>query len=206
MYRVITVERECGCGDADIALEISRKLDWKLWDQGLTGEIAESGGVDRSVVESCEERLDGPFKRLAKLFARGSYERHIPTENTEAFGSDTFVVLGKKIIERIAADGNCVIVGRGASYFLKDYDDVFHVFLYAPYAEKLRRLLESGKKKHEAEALLYQVDRNRMSFVKHYFGAGWPTRSLHHLMVNTATGNENVVSSILHMMRVMERQ
>jgi hypothetical protein len=48
------------------------------------------------------------------------------------------------------------------------------------------------------------VDRDRISFVKHYFGADWPTRSLYHLMVNTAIGNENVLCTILGTMRMLE--
>jgi cytidylate kinase len=206
MYRIITLERECGCGDADIAVEIAGRLGWKLWDRGLTEEIAKSAGVDCSAVESCEERVDSPLKRVAKIFLHGSYERRIPMECAEPFDPDTFVVLSKNIIERIAAEGNCIIMGRGASYFLRERDDAFHVFLYAPHAEKLRRLLEAGKQKQEAEDLLDRVDRNRALFAKHYFGADWPTPSLHHLMINTATGNESVVSCILHVMRAMERR
>jgi hypothetical protein len=42
--------------------------------------------------------------------------------------------------------------------------------------------------------------------VKHYFGADWPTRSLYHVMINTAMGDENVLSTILHSMRSTERE
>ena len=34
------------------------------------------------------------------------------------------------------------------------------------------------------------VDRERIAYIKHYFNADWPTRSLYHLMLNTAVGNE----------------
>ena len=46
-------------------------------------------------------------------------------------------------------------------------------------------------------------DRERMFFVKHYFGADWPTRSLYHMMINTAIGDETVISTILHTMRTL---
>ena len=48
------------------------------------------------------------------------------------------------------------------------------------------------------------VDRERMLFIKHYFGADWPTRSLYHMMINTALGDENVISMILHSMRTLD--
>jgi cytidylate kinase len=107
-------------------------------------------------------------------------------------------------MREIAEQGNCVIVGRGAPYFLRDRSDVFHVFLYAPRGEKLRRIQEQGRSLHDAEDLVDTVDRERMLFIKHYFGADWPTRSLYHIMINTALGDENVIAMILHSMRTLE--
>jgi len=99
-----------------------------------------------------------------------------------------------------------VFVGRGAPYFLRGRTDAFHVFLYAPRAEKRRRLLQLGKTGREADELLDSVDRDRIEFVKHYFGADWPTRSLYHMMINTAMGDDNVVKLILQTMQALERQ
>ena len=44
----------------------------------------------------------------------------------------------------------------------------------------------------------------RIAFVKHYFDADWPTRSLYHVMINTAVGNESVIETILHTMHLVE--
>ena len=107
-------------------------------------------------------------------------------------------------MRKVASAGNCVIVGRGAPYFLRDRPDVFHVFLYAPRAEKIRRLQLLGKSQNEAEELVDTVDRDRMEFVKYYFNADWPTRSLYHMMINTAIGNEQVLSAILSMKETLE--
>ena len=41
---------------------------------------------------------------------------------------------------------------RGASSFLRDRDDSFHVFVYAPWDEKISRVRLSGKSKAEAVA------------------------------------------------------
>jgi cytidylate kinase len=97
-------------------------------------------------------------------------------------------------------------VGRGAPYFLREFPDVFHVFLYASRAEKLRRLKAAGQREEEAAELVDTVDRDRMEFVKHYFNADWPTRCLYHVMINTAVGNESVISTILSTKQVLESQ
>jgi len=43
-----------------------------------------------------------------------------------------------------------------------------------------------------------------VAYVKHYFNADWPTRSLYHVMLNTAVGNEPVISTILTTMHLVE--
>ncbi|HKW19070.1 MAG TPA: cytidylate kinase-like family protein [Terriglobales bacterium] len=205
MYRVITIEREYGCGAAEIARKLASQLGWKLWDRDLTAEIARVAHVDPSAVSMCEERVDSTFQRLVKVFWRGSYERRANLDQPP-FGPDRMVEVGEEVMREIAARGNCVIVGRGAPYFLRASSDVFHVFLYAPRAEKLRRIQEQGTSLHDAEDLVDTVDRERILFVKHYFGADWPTRSLYHVMINTVAGDENVISTILHGMRIMEHE
>jgi len=204
LYRIVTIEREYGCGGGEIARVIAGRLGWKLWDHALTEEIARAANVDCSIVERCEERVDSTFQRLVHVFLRGSHERNISLPSHEPFNTDRFVALGKRVMEKLAKEGHCVIVGRGAPYFLRERGDAFHVFLYASYAEKLRRLLELGKSRKEAEEQLDTIDEDRITFVKRYFDADWPTRCLYHLMINTAIGNENVIATILDTMHSLE--
>ncbi len=63
-----------------------------------------------------------------------------------------------------------------------------------------------GKSRAEAEDLVENVDKERIAYVKHYFNADWPTRSLYHLMINTVVGDENVIATILNGMQVLEAQ
>jgi cytidylate kinase len=205
MYRIITVEREYGSGGGEIACELAKRLGWKVWDHALTEEIAKVANVECSTVERCEERVDSTFQQLVKVFLRGSQERSMPLPGTEPFDTDRFVAVGQQVMEKVAEAGDCVIVGRGAPYFLRQRADAFHVFLYAPYAQKLSRLLKLGKSEREARELLDTIDRDRITFVKRYFDADWPTRCLYHMMINTAVGNESVISTILTTMHALER-
>jgi cytidylate kinase len=205
MFRIVTVEREYGSGGGEIACELAKRLGWKVWDHALTEEIAKVANVECSTVERCEERVDSTFQRLVKVFWRGSQERSIPLPGAEPFDTDRFVAVGEQVMEKVAEAGNCVIVGRGAPYFLRRRGDAFHVFLYASHGEKLSRLLKLGKSEREAGELLDTIDRDRMTFVKRYFDADWPTRCLYHMMINTAVGNESVISTMLNTMRTLER-
>ena len=204
MFRIVTIEREYGCGGGGIACELARRLGWKLWDQQLTTEIAQRAQVPESAVALCDERVDSRLYRLAKSFWRGSYERSLPLANSPAFDTDRMMAMVEEIMETIAAEGNAVIVGRGAPFFLRHREDTFSVFTYAPHDEKIRRLLIMGKSKEDAEDLVENVDKERMAYIKHYLNSDWPTRSLYHLMINTAIGDENVVATISNSMRMLE--
>ena|SRR5437879_3315089 len=160
MFRLITIEREYGCGAGAIAAQLADHLGWKLWDDLLTEEIARIANVHPSAVKRCDERMDSRFYRLAKTFWRGSYERS-STLGEQAFDTDRMVSMMEEIAEKIAQEGNAVVVGRGAPYFLRERPDAFHVFLYAPRAEKVQRLREDGSTEQEAEELVDIVDRER---------------------------------------------
>ncbi len=203
MFRLISLEREYGCGGGNIAAHLAERLGWKLWDHLLTEEIARLANVSPSAVKRCDERMDSRLHRLSKVFWRGSYERSSPL-GAQVFDTDHMMILMQDIMNRIGREGNAVVVGRGAPFFLRDNPDAFHVFLYAPRAEKIRRAIADGVSQGDAEERVDSVDRERIAFVKHYFGANWPTRSLYHMMLNTAVGNDSVVETILKTMRLLE--
>ena len=204
MFRLITIEREYGCGGGAIAAQLAEQLGWKLWDHLLTEEIARIANVDCSAVMRCDERMDSRLHRLAKSFWRGSYERNSAALGNQVFDTDCMMSMMQEIVDGIAREGNAVVVGRGAPYFLRSRADTFRVFLYAPREEKVRRLISSGTSLEEADELVDTVDRERMAFIKHYFNADWPTRSLYHLMINTVVGDENVVTTILETMALLQ--
>ena len=203
MFRIVTLEREFGSGGGGIAAELARRLEWKLWDQQLTSEIAQRARVTESAVALCDERVDSRLYRLAKAFWRGSYERSIPLADSYAFDTDRMMVMVGEIMHTIATEGSAVIVGRGAPFFLRERQDTFRVFTYAPPDEKIRRLVAMGKSREEAEDLVENVDKERRAYIKHYFNAEWPTRALYHLMINTVVGDENVIAAILNGMKML---
>jgi cytidylate kinase len=206
MFRIVTLEREFGSGGGAIACQLARELGWKLWDQQLTCEIAQRAQVSEAAVALCDERVDSRLYRLAKTFWRGSYERSIPLAASHSFDTDRMMAMVGDIMRTIAEEGNAVIVGRGAPFFLREREDTFRVFTYAPHDEKIRRMLAMGKSREEAEDLVENVDKERIAYIKHYFNADWPRRDLYHLMINTAVGDENVITTILNGMQTLEAQ
>ncbi len=197
MIRVITIEREYGSGGGVIAEMLATRLGWKLWDQLLTEEIARRMDCDCRAVEAHEERKDPAYYRLLKAFMRGSHEGSLNAPRLKMVDTDCVRQVVQKLVPEIAKAGNCVIVGRGSAYYLCSRHDAFHVFIYAPFQERVRRLQATGKSEKRAVELAETVDRDRADFIRQYFNVDWPGRHCFHLMVNSAVGDEVAVEIIL---------
>jgi cytidylate kinase len=195
--RVITFEREYGAGGGVIAEKVASRLGWKLWDQSLTAEIARRLECDCRAVEEHEEREDPAYYRLLKAFMRGSYEGSLNAPRLKVVDTECVRGVVRKLLPEIAGSGNCVIVGRGSAYYLCDRADAFHLFVYAPFQERVRRLRATGESEKKAIELAETVDRDRAAFTKRYCDVEWPGRHHFHLMVNSGMGEEVAVGIVL---------
>jgi cytidylate kinase len=195
--RIITLEREYGSGGGEIAGQVAARLGWKLWDQSLTEEIARRMDCDCRAVEEHEEKRDPMYYRLLKAFMKGSFEGSLNAPRLKMVDTECVREVVQKLLPEIADAGNCVIVGRGSAHYLGNRSDAFHVFIYAPFQERVRRLRSTGKSEKEAIELVETVDRDRADFIKRYFDVDWPGRHRFHLMVNSGMGNEVVVEIVL---------
>jgi cytidylate kinase len=197
MVKLVTIEREYGSGGADVAQKVAESLGWKLWDQALTDRIARLLDCPSRTVEEREEKRDSLQHRLFKSFMRGSFEGSLNAPRLKLVDADCIRDVAKKVVLEAASEGNAVIVGRGSAYYLHDRPDAFHVFVYAPFDEKVRRLMARGKSEHDAIDLAETVDRDRAEYIKKYFDVEWPDRHYFHLMVNTIVGDRMAVETIV---------
>lgn len=206
MIKTVSIEREYGSGAAAIGRALADRLGWKLWDRDITCEIARRLKCDVESVEQREERPDPAFHRLIRAFMRGSYEESFTGGGVELLDAEHLSILFERVVNDIVAKGNAVVIGRGSPWFLRDRDDTYRVFIYAPHDEKVRRLIAIGKSRREAEDLLRTVDRERATFVKQYYGMEWPTRYLYHMMINSQVGDELVIRMILNEMEMLNQR
>jgi cytidylate kinase len=204
MIKVLTIDREYGSGAAEIAQKLADRLGWKLWDQSLTDEIARRLECPKLHVERQEERRDPLYYRIFKAFLRGSYEGSQITPQIKLADAESIREVSEQMVRKAAGEGNCVIVGRGSAYYLRDQPDAFHVFVYAPFEEKVRRLQQAGKTEAEATELVQTVDRDRADFIRQNFGIEFPCRHFFHLMVNSTMGEAAAVQTVLNALSAVQ--
>jgi len=124
--RTITVEREYGQRWCAYCPRLAEALGWKLWTRTHCGNCAHRQG-DPKAARQCGRRVDLGY-RLFKVFAREAM-RDTPGGHCFQLDSDQWSRVLRPKWWRCRFRGNCVIVGRGAPYILRDHPDASHVFV-----------------------------------------------------------------------------
>ena len=99
------------------------RLGIPFYYKEMTALAAQESGLDREFVSN-----------LNKNAPRILYNLYLSTKVVRLA-----VTAQHKIIEKIAGNGSCVIVGRAADHVLKNHENVIRIFIYAPKAYRISR-------------------------------------------------------------------
>ena len=196
-FRVVTVAREYGSGGAAIGARLAERLGFQLLDHALLERIAAEARIDPDLAEKLDEHVDPWARRIGRALWYGGFEAVAVVDENDVVDSDRVAGLSGRIVEEAASAGGCVIVGRGGQCLLRGRPDAFHVFVYAPREERMRRLRARLGPGADLELALEEIDRERGAYTRRHFGEDRWNPHLYHLMVNAALGEEAAVSAIL---------
>lgn len=160
---IIAINREFGCGAREIARQLAEELHIHFYDRELIDLTADRAGLNKKLIWSMDETKANRMKSLVSEFGYGS---------STSFFSDKAIHAQEEVIKEIASkDDPCIIFGRCADYYLKEYPDVVTVFLYAPMSYKVKHLSETQSiTEEEAAKLIKRVDRQRHDYYKYITG------------------------------------
>ncbi len=199
MKQLLLIDHEFGAGASTIGKIVAKRLDWPCYDGELTQEIARLANIPNEVCQRRLERNDPVVQRLINVLWRGSFDRNLPSPDLAILDSHRLSCLLQKVVEQTAEKKPCIIIGRGAPFFLRERTDIYSVFLYASRELKYRRVLKRVGNEKEAIELVDTIDEDRRKFVKHRFGHEWPNRQLFHVMLNTGLGDDLCADTILNL-------
>jgi cytidylate kinase len=199
-YRLLTVAREYGSGGAAIASIVAARLGWKLLDNALIEEAARIAKVDPQCARGFDERVDSWLHRLSRRgLWHGGLAAVPAVSEDDIFDAETMTRLACAMIERACEVGNGVVVGRGSQCVLQDRPDVFHVFVYAPWTDRVKRLRRRLVDETDAQiaAVIETRDAERARYVHLNYGCDWRDPHLYDLLVSSKLGDEATASVIL---------
>ena len=205
MKQILVLDSEFGSGASIIGEQLALRLNWKLFDQALSEEIARLAQIPVDVCRQREERRDPWLQRSINLIWKGALVPKLPLPDLAILDADRLVSIVEQVVKQAAESRPCVIVGRGAPWFLRQRDDLFSVFLFASRELRYRRVLARTGNEAQAIELVDTLDEERRKFVKHYFGHEWPKRQLFHAMLNTGVGDEITIETTLNLLNAINQ-
>ena len=183
---LITVSREFGSGGREIGKRLADELGFAYYDREIVTAIAQKTQLDEGYVANALE--GGMFRGVPIHFGRTfSYSGPMMTNATNLF------VEQHKILRELAAQGNCIIVGRAANAILEEYHP-FNLFVHASMESKLKRCMErapEGEELSEREMIrrIKRVDADRAKYYEMFSDTRWGAKEGYHLCVNTTGAN-----------------
>ena len=191
MKNILTISREYGSGGYEIGQRAAEALGFKFYDKELIAHIADKFLIPESFVAATEEtelKKKNIFHEVFPVFTR--------TENENA--DYIFREQGKFIVQ-LVEEGNCVIAGRRADYYLRDNPNALHLFFYADQDFKVRRICETENlTEDEAVKKIADMDRRRRTSYEYVTGRTWGDMHNYDRLICTSTlGLDKCVEEIV---------
>jgi hypothetical protein len=181
---------------------IAADLGWRLVDKELITEISRRAQVSASEAAAFDERVDPWIHRITRSIWGSGADGISLVAPVDLFDAAKAAYLTKQVIEEAHKEGECVIVGRGSQFILRDRKDVFHAFIYARWEDRVQRIKRRIGPEADAAALIRSMEAERMEYVRLHFRQNRMDPHLYDLMIESKNQPENTARLILSAMRM----
>ena len=178
---VVTISREFGSGGREIGKMIAKELGIAYYDAELIQMVAKKSGYTENYVEKHEQKLTNSI--LYDLYAQ--YAAYQENESTKY---DTLYHVESEVINDLAREQSCVIVGRLANFVLKEHKNGVHIFISSSMEQKISRVVERDQMTKElAKDKILKVERERRNHCKYFTGFDWGAAKNYDITAKSST-------------------
>lgn len=162
---VITIGRSYGAGGRTIGKKVAEQLHIPYYDSEILEKVAESSGLSRKFLQSVDEKpVECSMLYRSVGFTTSAYEKI----------ADQAAQVQREIIEKVAAEEPCVIIGRSADQVLAGKHKLFRVFISSSRENRVRRIMErEGLTREKAEKKVARADRERAAYYNQRSNVRW---------------------------------
>lgn len=153
---IITISRQVATNGELIGHLVAERLQLRFIDRELLDELARRMQVDPAVAGQFDELILNPVQSVLWEWLSNINEQ-------------VYIRALRKALQRIAEQGNAVVIGRGANFVLH-CPDCLHVRIVAPLILRIAIYRTTNEvSEREAERLIRQGDHDRAQFVRTLF-------------------------------------
>lgn len=178
----IAVSREAGARGGSIAKRVGRKLGWPVYDQDQLEFMSQSESPSQGLPESAQAWAESWLDNLI---------RH------NSLSEDPAVVRLARLVIALAAQGEAILIGRGAGYLLPTATTL-HVRVIAPKAERVGYMKQYLRlTDDEAAEEVLRRDAGRAEYLRKHLHLRAQDPYPHDLILNSARLGEETCADLI---------
>jgi cytidylate kinase len=201
MSLVITIAREFSSGGRELGRRIADELHIAYYDKEILQGIQEKTPYSMSYIEEVSEHR--PIV-LPPINYGSSFSLYPDVSLQQSIDVHTAQI---DLIKEYAQKSDCVIIGRGADYTLRDLHP-FRIFVYSDMDSKIERCRQREAKDSELNdkqlaKKINAINKKRRDYYEYYTGRNWGDKENYDLMINTSHMN---IKEIAHNLATLIKQ
>lgn len=185
---IFTINREYGSGGRYIGTLLGEQLGIKCYDKNLIDLVAQDSNFSLDYLLKNDEIKTSGFQ------LNNAYNL-----------DDELFISEKKIIEKLAKKGSCIIVGRCADYILRNHKNVIKVFIYTDEESKINRAIKYyNLNKDKAKKEIERINKARGKHYKYYTNTEWHNPLNYDICLNSNIGIDKCVEILKDLLKNKE--
>ena len=123
---VITIGRQFGSGGCEVGTKLAQELGLDFYDKNILRMNSDESGIKESYYYMADEKAGN--KLLYKIIKSLTPEKGAPSFGSDLTSADNLFRFQSEVIRKLAAEEDCIIMGRCADYVLEAWK-VWYVYL-----------------------------------------------------------------------------
>ncbi len=201
MSLIITIAREFSSGGRELGRRIADELHIAYYDKEILEDIEKKTPYSMSYIEKVSENRPIILPPINYGYSFSLYPDVSLQQNINVHSAQS------EIIREYAMKSDCVIIGRGADYVLRDMNP-FRIYVYSDMESKVARC-----KKREAKGenftdkqlarKIKSINKKRKDYYEYYTGRKWGAKENYDMMINTSGMN---IKEIAHNLAILIKE
>ena len=184
-YRAVALSQMDGTGSEAIGREAARELGFGYLNEAIIAQVAQDHGMDADTVAEAERRKSF-FLRVAEAAVHMAAAPVPPDPRLyEPDQTDVLLSLIRDTVQDAAERGSVVLAAHAACYACADRSDVLRVWVTAPPATRVSRVVAGGLSDKDAARWLDRSDAGRASYLKRVYGVSGESPADYDVVINT---------------------
>ena len=182
MNNIITISRQHGSGGKEIGEILSEALGIPCYDNKLIQLASEKSGFSEEHFRDYDKNASNSF--LYSL-VRG-FQYH---QNATGMWSleDKIYATQSRVIQELADQGPCIIIGRCADYILSERPELVKIFVYGSPDFRAERIAQrEGILKEKALDEIKATDKRRQNYYNYHADTKWGEALNYNLCIDSS--------------------